>query len=99
MVRKIRSDKKDTICKHCDHECSTSQNFCEHLKQKNLCISLSEITASIQVPIQVPIQIPIQVFVQAPAKVPINDTPFKDHKIEWEYQNLKRRLGKFANLH
>ncbi|CAG8530494.1 8341_t:CDS:2 [Scutellospora calospora] len=27
MVRKTRSDKKDTICKHCSHECSISQKL------------------------------------------------------------------------
>ncbi|RGB23383.1 hypothetical protein C1646_774568 [Rhizophagus diaphanus] len=27
MVRKTRSDKKDTICKRCGHECSTPQKL------------------------------------------------------------------------
>ena len=58
MVRKTRSDKKDTICKHCGHECSTPQKLREHLKQKNLCKPLQKQkeVASIQTPIQVPIQ-------------------------------------------
>jgi hypothetical protein len=37
MVRKTRSDKKDTICKCCGHKCSTPQKLREHLKRKNLC--------------------------------------------------------------
>ena len=54
MVRKTRSDKKDTICKRCGHECSTSQKLREHLKRKNPCKSLQKQkeVAYIQVPIQ-----------------------------------------------
>jgi len=57
MVRKTRSDKKDTICKRCGHECSTPQKLREHLKRKNLCKPLQKQkeVASIQTPIQVPI--------------------------------------------
>jgi multidrug efflux pump subunit AcrB len=58
MVRKRRSDKKDTICKRCGHECSTPQKLREHLKRKNLCKSLQnqrDITFSIQEPVQKPI--------------------------------------------
>ena len=106
MVRKIRSDKKHTICKCCDHECSTPQKLREHLRQKNSCKPLSEITASIQVPIQVLIQAPIQVTIQEPVQIPvqalttvaINDIPFKNPKIEWNYQDIKRKLGIFKNL-
>ncbi|CAB4421288.1 unnamed protein product [Rhizophagus irregularis] len=60
MVRKTRSDKKDTICKRCSHECSTSQKLCEHLKRKNPCKLLQKEVASIQTPIQMPIQKAIQ---------------------------------------
>ncbi|CAG8797896.1 9433_t:CDS:1, partial [Gigaspora rosea] len=58
MVRKTRSDKKDTICKRCGHECSTPQKLREHLKRKNPCKPLQKQkeVASIQAPIQVPIQ-------------------------------------------
>src|SRR3954464_14349562 len=58
MVRKSRSDKKDTICKRCGHECSTPQKLREHLKRKNLCKPLQKQkeVASIQAPIQVSIQ-------------------------------------------
>ena len=58
MVRKTRSDKKDTICKRCGHECSTPQKLREHLKRKNPCKALQKQkeVASIQTPIQVPIQ-------------------------------------------
>ena len=42
MVRKTRSDKKDTICKRCGHECSTPQKLREHLKRKNLCKPLQD---------------------------------------------------------
>ena len=58
MVRKTRSDKKDTICKRCGHECSTSQKLREHIKRKNSCKPLQKQkeVASIQAPIQVPIQ-------------------------------------------
>src|ERR1700722_12860545 len=58
MVRKSRSDKKDTICKRCGHECSTPQKLREHLKRKNPCKPLQNqrnITSSIQEPIQIPI--------------------------------------------
>jgi len=55
IVRKIRSNKKDTICKYCGHECLTPQKLREHLKRKNLYKALSEITASIQISIQVPV--------------------------------------------
>jgi len=58
MVRKSRSDKKDTICKRCGHECSTPQKLREHLKRKNPCKPLQnqrDITSSIQEPIQIPI--------------------------------------------
>ena len=61
MVRKSRSDKKDTTCKRCDKVCVNPNKLREHLRQKNPCRLLSEITASIQVPIQVPIQVTIQV--------------------------------------
>ena len=106
MVRKSRSDKKDTTCKRCGRVCANPNKLREHLRRKNPCRPLSEITASIQVPIQVPIQTPIQEVIQNPTQIPvqvpttvaINDIPFKNPKIEWEYQNLKRRLGKFANL-
>ncbi|RIB17967.1 hypothetical protein C2G38_2185872 [Gigaspora rosea] len=27
MIRKTRNDKKDTICKHCGHKCSTPQKL------------------------------------------------------------------------
>src|SRR6266496_6334344 len=58
MVRKSRSDKKNTICKRCGHECSTPQKLREHLKRKNLCKPLQnqrDITSSIQEPVQIPI--------------------------------------------
>ncbi|PKB98850.1 hypothetical protein RhiirA5_430705 [Rhizophagus irregularis] len=42
MVRKTRSDKKDTICKRCGHECSTPQKLHEHLKRKNPCKPLEK---------------------------------------------------------
>ncbi|CAB4418401.1 unnamed protein product [Rhizophagus irregularis] len=58
MVRKTKSDKKDTICKRCGHKCLTPQKLREHLKRKNPCKSLQKQkeVASIQTPIQVPIQ-------------------------------------------
>ncbi|GES87036.1 hypothetical protein GLOIN_2v1473973 [Rhizophagus clarus] len=54
MIRKTRSDKKDTICKHCDHEYLTSQKLHEHLKRKNPCklLQKQKEVASIQTPIQ-----------------------------------------------
>ena len=54
MVRKTRSNKKDTICKRCGHECSTPQKLREHLKRKNPCKPLQKQkeVAFIQVPIQ-----------------------------------------------
>jgi hypothetical protein len=58
MVRKARSDKKDTICKRCGYECSTPQKLREHLKRKNPCKPLQnqrDITHSIQEPVQIPI--------------------------------------------
>ncbi|PKY62894.1 hypothetical protein RhiirA4_490268 [Rhizophagus irregularis] len=42
MVRKTRSDKKDTICKCCGHECLTPQKLREHLKRKNPCKPLQK---------------------------------------------------------
>jgi hypothetical protein len=67
MVRKTRSDKKDTICKRCGHECSTPQKLREHLKRKNPCKPLQKQkeVASIQMPIQVPIQKANQHAIQA----------------------------------
>jgi len=58
MVRKSRSDKKNTICKRCGRECSTPQKLREHLKRKNLCKPLQEWkdVASTKVPILAPIQ-------------------------------------------
>ncbi|CAG8608065.1 8810_t:CDS:1, partial [Ambispora gerdemannii] len=68
MVRKTRSDKKNTICKRCGHECSTLQKLREHLKRKNLCKPLQKQkeVASIQTPIQVPIQKANLQAIQAP---------------------------------
>ena len=62
MVRKIRSDKKDTICKRCDHECSILQKLRKHLKRKNPCklLQKQKEVASIQTPIQMPDQKAIQ---------------------------------------
>ncbi|GES87747.1 hypothetical protein GLOIN_2v1473973 [Rhizophagus clarus] len=62
IVRKTRSDKKDTICKRCDHECLTPQKLHEHLKQKNPCKPLQKQkeVASIQTPIQMSDQKAIQ---------------------------------------
>ena len=51
MVRKTRSNKKDTICKRCGHECSTPQKLREHLKRKNPCRPKTD------TPIQAPIQV------------------------------------------
>ncbi|EXX67764.1 uncharacterized protein OCT59_022871 [Rhizophagus irregularis] len=67
MVRKTRSDKKDTICKRCSHECSTPQKLCEHLKRKNPYKPLQKQkeVAFIQMPIQVPIQKTNQQAIQA----------------------------------
>ena len=92
MVRKSRSDKKDTTCKRCGRVCANPNKLREHLRQKNPCRLLSEITASIQVPIQVPIQALIQVTIQEPVQIPvqalttvaINDIPFKNPKIKWK---------------
>ena len=106
MVRKSRSDKKDTTCKRCGKVCVNPNKLREHLRRKNPCRPLSEITASIQVPIQVSIQAPIQVTIQEPVQIPVqalttvasNDTPFKNLKIEWNYQDIKRKLGIFKNL-
>jgi hypothetical protein len=66
MDRKTRSDKKDTICKRCGHECSTPQKLREHIKRKNPCKPLQKQkeVASIQAPIQVPIQKAIQQVIQ-----------------------------------
>src|SRR4051794_20014828 len=68
MVRKTRTDKKDTICKCCGHECSTPQKLREHLKRKNPCKPLQKQkeVASIQMPIQVPIQKANLQAIQAP---------------------------------
>ncbi|CAB4414109.1 unnamed protein product [Rhizophagus irregularis] len=68
MVRKTRSDKKDTICKRCGHKCSTSQKLREHLKRKNSCKPLrkqKKVAYTIQTPIQVPIQKANQQAIQA----------------------------------
>jgi hypothetical protein len=96
MVKKTRSNKKDTICKCCDHKCSTSQKLCEHFKRKNLYKPLQDqknVAFSIQIAIQAPVQEAskqliqevIQEYVQTPTTVAINDTLFKDHKIKKEY--------------
>ncbi|CAG8799878.1 20271_t:CDS:2, partial [Dentiscutata erythropus] len=99
MVRKTRSDKKDTICKRCGHKCSTPQKLREHLKRKNLykLLQNQKNIASIQIPIKEPIQEDIQEPVQV-VKTTSKDTPFKNPDIEWNYQNMKRKLGIFKNL-
>ena len=51
MVRKTRSDKKDTTCKHCGKVCVNPNKFHEHLKQKNPCRPKTD--TLIQAPIQV----------------------------------------------
>ncbi|RGB26882.1 hypothetical protein C1646_674443 [Rhizophagus diaphanus] len=85
MVRKTRSDKKETTCKRCGKKCSTPQKLCEHLRRKNPCKALQGDVA-------------IQKPGQTSSKVPNKDTPFKNPKIEWNYQNIKRKLGVFENL-
>ncbi|EXX53552.1 uncharacterized protein OCT59_015391 [Rhizophagus irregularis] len=67
MVRKTRSNKKDTICEHCGHEYSMPQKLCEHFKQKNPCklLQKQKEVAYIQTPIQVPIQKANQQAIQA----------------------------------
>ncbi len=72
MVRKTRTDKKDTICKRCDHEYSTSQKLYEYLKRKNLCKPLQEWkdVTSIKVLILAPIQEFKQHSIQEPAPKP-----------------------------
>ncbi|CAJ0639815.1 1510_t:CDS:1, partial [Entrophospora sp. SA101] len=45
-----------------------------------------------------PIQIPDSVQVQPTKISSTSDTLFSDQKVEWEYQNVKRKLGKFENL-
>ncbi|PKK57615.1 hypothetical protein RhiirC2_797722 [Rhizophagus irregularis] len=55
MVIKTRSDKKDTICKCCGHECLMPQKLREHLKRKNPCK-----------PLQKQKKVPIQKAIQAP---------------------------------
>ena len=82
MIRKSRSDKKDTTCKRCSKVCVNLNKLREHLKWKNLCRPQTDNQEAIQEPIQDFIQEPIQASVQVLAKVPINDTPFKDRRIE-----------------
>ncbi|RGB33691.1 hypothetical protein C1646_761456 [Rhizophagus diaphanus] len=52
MVKKYRSDEKDTTCKCCGKVYVNLNKLHEHLRRKNPCKPLSEITASIHVPIQ-----------------------------------------------
>jgi hypothetical protein len=54
MVRKSRSDKKDTTCKRCGKVCANPNKLREHLRRKNPCKPLQKQkeVASIQVPIQ-----------------------------------------------
>ncbi|RGB26006.1 hypothetical protein C1646_770992 [Rhizophagus diaphanus] len=77
MVRKTRSDKKDTICKCCGHECSISQKLCKHLKRKNLCRPKTD------TPIQAPIQVIQEVNQQSVQE------PDKHYKL-WEARLHKR---------
>ncbi|CAG8557185.1 8024_t:CDS:2, partial [Scutellospora calospora] len=77
IVRKIRSDKKDTISKCCSHEYSTSQKLHEHLKRKNLCklLQKQKEVVFIQVPIQMPIQKAIQQAIQT-SKIKAQGKPY-----------------------
>src|SRR3954451_11791323 len=58
MIRKTRSDKKDTICKRCGHECPTPQKLREHLKRKNLCKPLHKEKPHVVIPTSVPELVP-----------------------------------------
>ncbi|GES92707.1 hypothetical protein GLOIN_2v1788036 [Rhizophagus clarus] len=81
-IRKTRSDKKDTICKRCGHECSTPQKLREHLKRKNLCKLLQDKKdiAPIQVSIQEVNQDNNQGKVQV--QTPVVYTQKRDHQRE-----------------
>ncbi|CAG8689243.1 9061_t:CDS:2, partial [Racocetra fulgida] len=96
MVRKIRNDKK---------ECSTPQKLREHLKQKNPCKALQDqkkIADRVDSPKGIPPILTPASFIQVPnqtsSEILNKDTSFKNPKIEWNYQNIKRKLNTFKNL-
>ena len=64
MVRKIRSDKKDTTCDRCGRILANPNKLREHLRRKNPCKAKTDTS------IQPPIQMPIQTFIQAPVQAP-----------------------------
>src|SRR3954469_8172177 len=68
MVRKSRSDKKDTTCKRCGKVCVNPNKLREHLRRKNPCRPRTDNQEAIQEPIQVPIQMSIQVSIQTPVQ-------------------------------
>ncbi|CAI2191577.1 6927_t:CDS:2 [Funneliformis geosporum] len=63
MVRKIRSDKKDTTCDYYSRILANANKLHEHLKRKNPSPSIQESNQQlIQEVIQEPVQIPIQIY-------------------------------------
>jgi penicillin V acylase-like amidase (Ntn superfamily) len=52
MVRKTKSDKKNTICDHCGRILTNSNKFRKHLKRKNLCKLQTDNQEAIQNPNQ-----------------------------------------------
>ncbi|RIA87057.1 hypothetical protein C1645_828306 [Glomus cerebriforme] len=66
MVRKSRSDKKDTTCKRCGKVCVNPNKLREHLRRKNLC------KPKTNTPIQAPVQEVNQEAIQASESSSVN---------------------------
>ena len=78
MVRKSRSDKKDTTCKRCGKVCVNPNKLREHLRRKNPCKPLTVNQEAIQETIQPPIQTPIQISIQTPPIQESNQQPIQE---------------------
>ncbi|CAI2187918.1 2996_t:CDS:2, partial [Funneliformis geosporum] len=86
MVRKSRSDKKDTTCKCCGKEPIQPP------------IQMP-IQISIQTPpIQESNQQPIQEAIQKPVQIPNKDILFNNSDIEWSYKKLKTCIYEITSL-
>ncbi|CAJ0762000.1 13128_t:CDS:2, partial [Entrophospora sp. SA101] len=89
-----RKDKKNRTCDRCGYICATPQMLRAHLNRKNPCRPRN--IDPIPTPTNIPIQIPEPI--RDTETSITSDTLFSDQKVEWEYQNVKRKLGKFENL-
>jgi len=92
-------------CDRCNKEFKKLWMLNRHLQNRKFPCKpnvIAPLISPIQVPDPIPetnpIQIPDSVQVQPTKISSTSDTLFSDQKVEWEYQNVKRKLGKIENL-